>query len=98
MISMGKGEGVVMRMPYVLCFLITAFSVPVGAADLKQEVEKLGSAYAESFNKQDAAGIAALYATGGFFVNATGPHTDITQNYEGVFKAGFSHNEIRTDQ
>ena len=28
--------------------------------DLKRELEKIGTAYAESFNKQDGAGIAAL--------------------------------------
>ena len=37
-----------MRMFYVLWVLMAAFSVPA-AADLKQEVEKVASAYAESF-------------------------------------------------
>ena len=71
-----------MRISYILCFLcflLTAFSIPAAAADadqnLKQEVEKIGSAYAESFNKQDGAGIAALYATGGVHVNPAGPRT-----------------------
>ncbi|WP_157450328.1 hypothetical protein [Bradyrhizobium sp. ARR65] len=54
-----------MRMSYVLCFLLAAFSAPAAATDLKQEVEKIGSAVAENFNKQDGAGIAALYAAGG---------------------------------
>ena len=56
-----------MRMSYVLCFLIAAFSAPALAADadLKQEVQKVAATYAENFDKQDAAGIAALYATGG---------------------------------
>jgi ketosteroid isomerase-like protein len=53
---------------------------------------------AESFNKQDAAGIAALYATNGTHVNPAGPRTDIAQLYEGTFKAGFSHEEITVDQ
>ena len=87
-----------MRMPYVLCFLLTAFSMPAAAADIKQEVEKIRLAYEENFNKQDAAGIAALYATGGIEVNARGPLTDIAQVYGGAFKAGFNHNDIKTDQ
>jgi hypothetical protein len=60
-----NGGGHAMRMSYVLLFLLTAFSVPAAAdadENLKKEVEKIGSAYAESFNRQDGAGIAALYA------------------------------------
>ncbi len=72
--------------------------MPAAAADLKQEVEKIGSAYAESFNKQDATGIAALYATGGVHVNPAGPRTDIAELYQGVFKAGFNHEDITVDQ
>jgi ketosteroid isomerase-like protein len=85
-------------MSYGWCFLLAVLSAPVAARDLKQEVEKVSSAYAESFNKQDAAGIAALYAAGGVQVNAAGPRTDIAQAYEGLFKAGFNHNEIKVDQ
>jgi len=90
-----------MRMSYV-CLLLTAFTVPAAAADadqnLKQVVEKIGAAYSENFNKQNATGIAALYATGGVQVNQAGPTTDIAKRYEGVFKAGFNHNEITVDQ
>src|SRR5690349_16901326 len=87
-----------MRMPYVLGFLIAAMSVPAAAADLKQEVEKNSLAYSENFNKQDAAGIAALYGTGGIEVLPSGPTTDVAKVYEAAFKAGYSHNEIKTDQ
>lgn len=88
-----------MRVIPVLCLLMAA-SVPAIAADadIKQEVEKVASAYSDNFNKQNAAGIAALYANGGMQVNPTGPHTDIAQAYEGAFKAGFNHNEIKVDQ
>ena len=34
------------------------------ADSLRQEVDRIGAAYADSFNRQDAAGIAALYAEG----------------------------------
>lgn len=66
------------------------------AADttVKQEVEKIASAYADNFNKQDAAAIAALYANGGMLVNPAGPHTDIEKYVDGAFKAGFDHQDI----
>jgi uncharacterized protein (TIGR02246 family) len=91
-----------MRRSFVLCLLFSTISGPAVAAEadqgLKQEVEKIGAAYAENFNKQNAAGIASLYATDGTLLNAAGPHTNIAQTYEGVFKAGFNHNEITVDQ
>jgi ketosteroid isomerase-like protein len=89
-----------MRISYALCFLIVVFSAPALAADadLKQEVQKIGATYAENFNKQDAAGIAALYAKGGMQVNPVGPTTDIAKRYEGVFKAGFNHLDVAVDQ
>jgi ketosteroid isomerase-like protein len=89
-----------MRTSSVLSILIVALSTPALAADadLKQQVEQIGSAYAESFNKQDAAGIAALYANGGVLVNAAGPQADIEKYYQGAFKAGLNHEEITVDQ
>jgi uncharacterized protein (TIGR02246 family) len=87
-----------MRMFYVLWVLMAAFSVPAAATDLKQEVEKVASAYAESFNKEDSEGIAALYATGGILVNPAGARTDIAELFKSVFKAGFDHEEITVDQ
>jgi ketosteroid isomerase-like protein len=91
-----------MRLSYVLCFLVAAFCVPAVAGDAdqnpKQEVEKICAAYAESFNKQDAPGIAALFATGALHVNPAGPRTDIAQYYEAAFKAGLDHEEISADQ
>lgn len=91
-----------MRMPFVLCVSILAFSAPAAAAEadqnLKQEVEKIAAAYAESFNKHDSAGIAAQFASGGVHVNPAGPRTDIAEYYEGAFKAGLDHEEITVDQ
>ena len=79
-----------------------ALSLPAAAAEpdqnLKQEVTKIASAYMESFNKKDAAGIAALYASDGVLVNATGMQADIAKNAEGAFKAGFDHEEVTVDQ
>ena len=89
-----------MRMSYVLCFLIMAFSAPALAADadLKRDVQKIAATYAENFDKQNAAGIAALYAAGGVHVNPVGPTTDVANRYEGVFKAGFNHLDVTVDQ
>src|SRR6266478_1077029 len=61
-------------------------------------MEKISSAYAESFNRQDGAGIAALFASGGLHVNPDGPRTDIEQFYQGAFKAGFNREEMTVDQ
>ena len=82
--------------------LITALVTPAFAAEgdekLRAEVVQIGAAYADSFNKQDGAGIAALYASGGVHVGAAGPRSDIAQFYEGAFKAGFNHEEITVNQ
>jgi ketosteroid isomerase-like protein len=67
-------------------------------SDMKQELEKIGSAYAENFNRQDAAGIAALYANGGMHINPAGPRMDIEQLYRAIFKAGFDHQETTLDE
>jgi hypothetical protein len=66
--------------------------------DLKRELEKIGIAYAESFNKQDGTDIAALYANGGMHINPAEPRTDIEQFYQGIFRAGFMHQEASLDQ
>jgi len=89
-----------MRVAYVLCFLMAAFSVPAVAADtdLMQQVEKVGTTYVENFDKQNAAGIAALFAIGGVHVTPAGPTTDVANRYEVAFKAGFNHLEATLDQ
>ena len=53
---------------------------------LKQELVQVSNAYAESFNRQDAAGIAALFVDGGVHVNEAGPRYDIEQLYQAAFK------------
>src|SRR5262245_4005502 len=90
-----------MRLSYVLGFLL-ALSLPAAAAEqdqnLKQDITKLASAYTGAFNKKDAAGIAALFASGGVLVNAAGLYPDITKVYEDTFKAGFDQSEATVDQ
>jgi ketosteroid isomerase-like protein len=92
-----------MRTPhYLLCLMLGALSIPALAADadqnLKQEIEKVHSVYAASFNQRDGAGIAALYAPGGIYVTSAGPRTDIADIYRGVWKAGFDHMEATVNQ
>jgi ketosteroid isomerase-like protein len=62
--------------------------------NLRAEVEKISAAHAENFNKQNAAGIAALYAKGATLVNAAGVQTSIEENFQNAFKAGFNHQEV----
>lgn len=82
------------------CFFVTAFSLSAvaGDGDPKRQVEGIASEYAANFNKQDGAGIAALFATGGIHVNPAGPRSDIAEFYQGAFNAGFDHEEITVDQ
>jgi uncharacterized protein (TIGR02246 family) len=87
---------------YIILATSTIFLSPSAAvaADttVKQEVEKIASAYVDGFNKHDAAAIAALYAKGGMFVNPAGPHPDIEKFVEGAFKAGFDHQEVTVSE
>lgn len=65
----------------LLCGII-ALSAPAFSddADLKKQVvEQNAAPYMESFNKQDLAGLVALYATGAIIVNPAGP-TRISQS------------------
>lgn len=56
---------------------------------LKEELEKLGATYTASFNRQDAASIAVLYADGGRHINSLGPRADIEELYhiQGRFRS-----------
>jgi ketosteroid isomerase-like protein len=80
--------------------MIVALSAPAFAedADLRKQVDQISSAFAESFDKQDAAGLAALFATDYIIVNQFGPRKDVAQLVEGTRKAGFDHEEITVDQ
>ena len=62
--------------------------------NLRADVERISAAHAENFNKQNAAGIAALYAKGATLVNAAGVQTSIEENFQNAFKAGFNHQEV----
>ena len=66
--------------------------------DIRKEVENIASAYVEGFNRRDAAGIAALYASGGVHINPAGPRTDIENLYQALFAAGFDYQEASVDE
>jgi ketosteroid isomerase-like protein len=85
---------------FALLCVIVAIASPAFAedADLKKQMDQLGSAYMEGYKQQDAAAIAALYATGGILVNPAGAHTDIAKLYDGAFKAGLNQLETKIDQ
>jgi uncharacterized protein (DUF1330 family)/ketosteroid isomerase-like protein len=68
------------------------------AEDLKTRVEQVFSAYMENIGKQDAKGMAALYAADGILVNPSGPQTDLVKFYGDNFKAGINRAEIKVDQ
>jgi uncharacterized protein (TIGR02246 family) len=90
-----------MRVASILSIIVVSLFSPAFAddAELKKQVEQINTAYMESFNKQDAAGLATLFATGATFVNQFGPQTPTKQHFEeGLFKAGFNHAESKVDQ
>jgi ketosteroid isomerase-like protein len=89
-----------MRTASILSIVIVALSAPAFAedADLRKQVDQISSAFAEGFDKQDAAGLAALFATDYIIVNQFGPRKDVAQLIEGTRKAGFDHEEIKVDQ
>jgi ketosteroid isomerase-like protein len=65
---------------------------------LRRELERIGAVYSDSFNRGDAAGIAALFSQGGVHINSAGPRTDIEEFYRGLFKLGCNHQESSVDE
>jgi ketosteroid isomerase-like protein len=71
---------------------------PVMAAELsKADREKIGAAYEASFNKKDAAGIAALFTKDGIHVNQSGIRKP-AEFYGEVFKSGFDKLDAKVEQ
>jgi ketosteroid isomerase-like protein len=83
----------------LLCVVI-ALAAPAFSqnADVKKQLDEISSAYIESYRKQDAAGIATLYATAGILVTPTGAQTDLAKYYNAAFKMGLNQLEIKLDQ
>ena len=67
----------------------------------RQQIEQIIAAYHDAWNKQDAAGVAALYTSDGVFVGSdvkavsNGP-AEIAEHYKDVFKRGTTHHDSAT--
>ena len=75
--------------------ILLVVTSPAFAADPKSEVEKVGAAYMEAFNKKDAAGITSLF-TKDYIRVTPGGVVDNTKYYENSFKAGMTKLESKT--
>ena len=89
-----------MRLSYAFFFILASLVLPAVAADdqSNQEVVKIAVAFTENFDKQNSAGIAALFTKDGVFVSPTGAHTDVAQFYAEAFKAGIERIEVTVKQ
>jgi ketosteroid isomerase-like protein len=85
-----------LRLLSLLVIPLLILSSAFGQSDqnLRAEVEKMSAAHAENFNKQNAAGIAALYAKGATLVNAAGVQTSLEESFQNAFKLGFNRQEV----
>jgi len=83
----------------LLC-MIVASAAPALAqnADPKKQMEQIISAYIQSYNKQDAAGLVAPYATKGVVVTPMGVQTDLAKYYNGAFATGLNQLQVKLDQ
>jgi uncharacterized protein (TIGR02246 family) len=83
--------------------LATSVSAQQVDQNTRQQIERLAATYEERFDKQDAAGLAGLYARDGVLVSQaaqvvkTGPQ-EIEQNYQNAFKSGANHAAITVDR
>lgn len=93
-----------MKAGFAYAFALLSVTIALAAsafaqnADLQKQMEQTISAYIDSYKKQDAAGIVALYSTGGILVTPTGAQTDLAQYYNGAFKMGLNQLEIKLDK
>ena len=65
-----------------------------GQQDVRQEIEDFNKKYDETFNKHDAAGMAALFTEDAIVMRPASPLTgraEIEDMYQGAFKAGYSN-------
>ena len=69
----------------------------------RQQIEQISAGFEKGYEKQDAAGIAGLFAKDGVLLTAIGKHVyrgpqEIEQYYQDlIFKAGFNHTEGKLD-
>src|SRR6516164_6024668 len=82
----------------ILGLLITASALAQSDQGIRKEVDNIAAAHVENYNKQNAAGIAALYAQGATLVNAAGVSTSAEESFANAFKAGFNHQEVTVEE
>jgi ketosteroid isomerase-like protein len=83
---------------FVTASLVTlALAAPARAQDVKQEAEKLATAYEECVAKHDAACVASLYSKDGVQINPGGVFSDIKATYEKNFKNGTDRIAVRVN-
>jgi uncharacterized protein (TIGR02246 family) len=91
-----------MRRAAFLSILAIAFIVPSAAfaddADIQKAAPQMASAYMDVYNKQDPAGLAALYAPDAVVVNPAGVRQVNAKFFEGLFADGPRRVETVFDQ
>lgn len=96
-----QGKGTMRRVAF-LSILATAFIVPLAAfaddADIKKAAPQMASAYMDAYNKQNVAGLVALYASDAVVVNPAGVHQVNAKFFEGFFADGPRRIETVFDQ
>ena len=97
-----------MRASWIVAAVTAAgLTVPVAAQVNKstsQQIEGITTKYIESWDRQDAGGIAALFTRDGVLLSQAPPKPfkigtqEIEQTYRNVFATGANHIEIRVEQ
>ena len=89
-----------MRRLLMIAAMVFVAAIPAKADDaaFKKDVEAIAASYMAAFNKQDAAGIAALYTPDGQLINPVGVHKNVQVALEGMFKSGLDKLEATADQ
>jgi uncharacterized protein (TIGR02246 family) len=99
------GGGKVMRSSIIVAFatlgLVTSASAQQIDQNTRQQIERIAAAYVENWNKNDAAGIVALYTKDDVQVTAMGVRSgpqELEQAYEGAIKTFPQHNGQTIEQ
>ena len=94
-----------MRASIIVAFatlgLVTSASAEQIDQNTRQQIERIAAAYVENWNKNDAAGIVALYTKDGVQVTAMGVRSgpqELEQAYEGAIKTFPQHNGQTIEQ
>jgi ketosteroid isomerase-like protein len=69
-------------------------------SDVRPDLERISTSFVDNYDRQNASGIAGLFARDGLLVNVSGEHpqAELESFYNDQFKAGFTHLESHVDQ